>query len=64
MTHRSIDAYDLPQRVQSYDADMERMHPDRPLPLSSELTVLREAGLPNSSAFWLEYRELVSGGRK
>lgn len=29
MEQRSIDAYDLPQRVASYDADMEVMHPNR-----------------------------------
>ena len=29
MERRSIDAYDLPQRVASYDADMEIMHPNR-----------------------------------
>lgn len=29
MKQQSIDAYDLPQRVASYDADMELMHPNR-----------------------------------
>lgn len=29
MNQQSIDAYDLPERVASYDADMEIMHPNR-----------------------------------
>jgi trans-aconitate 2-methyltransferase len=29
MTERSIGAYDVSQRVESYDADMELMHPNR-----------------------------------
>ena len=29
MTEQSIAAYDVSQRVQSYDADMELMHPNR-----------------------------------
>jgi hypothetical protein len=29
MTERSIAAYDVSQRVKTYDADMELMHPNR-----------------------------------
>ena len=29
MTRRSISAYDVSQRVESYDGDMELMHPNR-----------------------------------
>jgi tRNA (cmo5U34)-methyltransferase len=44
--------------------DLEANEGDQPLTLSEDLAVLRNAGLQNSSAFWLEYRELVSGGQK
>jgi SAM-dependent methyltransferase len=51
VTRESIDAYDVPDRVASYDADMEVMHPNRakmvdvvveflPLPQDAETTVL------------------------
>lgn len=68
MEQRSIAAYDLVQRVASYDHDMELRHPNRSKngsccprgPAVSDGTpVLRSIG-----AFWLEYRELVSGGQK
>ena len=45
-------------------ADLEKNERDQPLTLSEDLAVLRSSGLKNVSAFWLEYRELVSGGRK
>ena len=44
-------------------ADLERKEADHPLTLE-DLALLRSSGLKNVSAFWLEYRELVSGGRK
>jgi tRNA (cmo5U34)-methyltransferase len=44
--------------------ELEANESDQPLMLSEDLAVLRDAGLRNSSAFWLEYRELVSGGQK
>lgn len=37
---------------------------DRPLTLSEDLALLRDAGLQDSAVFWLENREMVSGGRK
>jgi ubiquinone/menaquinone biosynthesis C-methylase UbiE len=37
---------------------------DRPLTLQEDLLVLREAGLEDVAAFWLEYREAVTGGRR
>jgi tRNA (cmo5U34)-methyltransferase len=40
MDQRSIDAYDLPQRVASYDADMEVMHPNRGKMVEIALEVL------------------------
>lgn len=51
MKRESIDAYDVPDRVASYDADMEVMHPNRtkmvelaveflPFPQDAEITVL------------------------
>ena len=36
----------------------------QPLTLAEDLEVLRSSGLKNVSAFWLEYRELVTGGEK
>ena len=50
------------QRADSYD--LEKNERDQPLTLSEDLAVLRSSGLKNVSAFWLEYRELVSGGQK
>ena len=45
-------------------ADLEKNERDQPLKLAGDLDVLRNSGLKNVSAFWLEYRELVSGGQK
>jgi tRNA (cmo5U34)-methyltransferase len=40
MDQRSIDAYDLPQRVASYDIDMEVLHPNRGKMIQVALEVL------------------------
>src|SRR5262249_17564869 len=40
MSERSIGAYDRSQRVQSYDADMELMHPNRSKMIQVALEVL------------------------
>jgi tRNA (cmo5U34)-methyltransferase len=45
-------------------ADLEKNERDQPLTLTEDLALLRSYGLKNVSAFWLEYRELVSGGQK
>jgi tRNA (cmo5U34)-methyltransferase len=45
-------------------ADLERREADQPLTLAEDLALLRSSGLKNVSVFWLEYRELVSGGQK
>jgi hypothetical protein len=45
-------------------ADLEKNEHDQPLTLAEDLEVLRSSGLKNVSAFWLEYRELVSAGQK
>ena len=45
-------------------ADLEHKEADQPLTLAEDLQLLRSSGLKNVSAFWLEYRELVSGGQK
>ena len=45
-------------------ADLEKNERDQPLTLYEDLALLRSSGLKNVSAFWLEYRELVSGGQK
>ena len=43
--------------------DLEANEGDQPLTLAEDLAVLRSSGLKNVSAFWFEYRELVSGGQ-
>src|SRR5882762_2262186 len=40
MTERSIAAYDISQRVKTYDADMELMHPNRSKMVQVALEVL------------------------
>lgn len=45
-------------------ADLEKNERDQLLTLAEDLALLRNSGLKNVSAFWLEYRELVSGGQK
>src|SRR6266850_42877 len=45
-------------------ADLEKNERDQPLTVTEDLALLRSSGLKNVSAFWLEYRELVSGGQK
>jgi ubiquinone/menaquinone biosynthesis C-methylase UbiE len=45
-------------------ADLERKEADQPLTLAEDLALLRSSGLKHVSAFWLEHRELVSGGQK
>jgi ubiquinone/menaquinone biosynthesis C-methylase UbiE len=45
-------------------AELERKEADQPLTLAEDLALLQRSGLKNVSAFWLEYRELVSGGQK
>jgi tRNA (cmo5U34)-methyltransferase len=45
-------------------ADLEKNERDQPVTLAEDLEVLRNSGLKNGSAFWLEYRELVSAGQK
>ena len=44
--------------------DLKLKEADQPLTLDEDLALLRNSGLNNVSAFWLEYRELVSGGQK
>jgi ubiquinone/menaquinone biosynthesis C-methylase UbiE len=45
-------------------ADLEKNERDQPLTLAEDLALLKSSGLKNVSAFWLEYRELVSAGQK
>ena len=47
----SIDAYDLPARVASYDADMDVMHPNRTKMVDTALRLARYFG--TSERFWL-----------
>ena len=53
-----------PALTRQFLADLELKEADQPLTLAEDLEVLRTSGLKNVSAFWLEYRELVSGGQK
>jgi len=50
--------------TQRFLDDLETNEGDQPLTLAEDLDVLRSSGLKNVSAFWFEYRELVSGGQK
>ena len=52
MDQRSIEAYDLPQRVASYDADMDLMHPDRSKVVQTALDILPFP--PESALFALD----------
>jgi hypothetical protein len=45
-------------------ADLEKNERDQPLALAEDLALLRSSGLRHVCVFWLEYRELVSGGQK
>ena len=45
-------------------ADLQKNERDQPLTLAQDLEMLRSSGLKNVSAFWLEYRELVTAGQK
>lgn len=44
--------------------NLEKTDGDQPLTLLEDLALLRNSGLKDVCAFWLEYRELVSGGQK
>jgi len=50
--------------TREFVANLEKNEADQPLRLAEDLALLRSSGLKNVSAFWLEYRELVSGGQK
>lgn len=50
--------------TQRYIAELQRTEGDQPLKLQGDLQVMREAGLWDAAAVWLEYREAVCAGRK
>ncbi len=52
------------EATRRYLDEMEAEEGDQPLTLADDLGVLREAGLRDVAAFWVEYREAVTGGRK
>ena len=58
------DRFKTQSSTRAFIADLEARDHDQPLTLSEDLRVLDEAGLQNASAFWLEYREAVTGGFK
>jgi len=53
-----------PLSTRAFLDDLEARDNDKPLPLVEDLKILRDAGLGNASAFWVEYREAVTGGFK
>jgi ubiquinone/menaquinone biosynthesis C-methylase UbiE len=58
------DRFQTEPSTRAFITDLEARDHDQPLTLSEDLRVLIEAGFPNASAFWLEYREAVTGGFK
>ena len=44
--------------------NLETNEADQPVTLLKDLQILKDAGLKDVSVFWLEYREVVYGGRK
>jgi hypothetical protein len=44
--------------------NLEEKEADQPVTLLKDLQILRDVGLRDVSVFWLEYREVVYGGRK
>jgi len=53
-----------PEEVRAYLDDLERNEGDQPLRLAEDLAILEDAGLEPVGAFWLEFREAVTGGIK
>jgi ubiquinone/menaquinone biosynthesis C-methylase UbiE len=49
--------------TRSFLNNLERTEVDQPVTLLEDLQILRDAGLADVSVFWLEYREVVYGGR-
>jgi ubiquinone/menaquinone biosynthesis C-methylase UbiE len=58
--HRFCDA----ASARSFLDNLERNEGDQPLSLLEDLEILRAAGFEHSGAFWVEYREAVTGGIK
>jgi len=42
--------------------EMETNERDQPLTIGEDVEILRQSGLKSAEPFWMEYRELVSGG--
>jgi len=47
-----------------YLDELEKRDADQPQTLLDDVQTLRDAGLPQASVFWAEYREVVMGGKK
>jgi tRNA (cmo5U34)-methyltransferase len=62
--HGSDNRFANSASTRQFLADLEKNERDQPLALAEDLALLRSSGLKHVSAFWLEYRELVSGGQK
>lgn len=52
------------QSTRRFLDELEKNEGDQPLTLLGDLKLLKKAGLNNSSVFWSEYREAVTGGVK
>jgi tRNA (cmo5U34)-methyltransferase len=50
--------------TRSFLNNLEKNETDQPVTLLEDLQILKNAGLKDVSVFWLEYREVVYGGRK
>ena len=63
-------APDGDKRFQSAEAtratldELEAAEQDQPQKLSTDMRILREAGIANAEVFWKEYREAVTGGSR
>ena len=53
-----------PSSTRAFIDDLQARDNDKPLTLGEDLALLERAGLKNATAFWVEYREAVTGGFK
>lgn len=52
------------EATRSFLSNLEGNEADQPVTLMDDLQILKDADLKDVSVFWLEYREVVYGGRK
>ena len=51
------------EATRSFLSNLEGNEADQPVTLMDDLQILKDADLKDVSVFWLEYREVVYGGR-